>query len=495
MIVCGNCGERNEDGAQFCGNCGEYLEWSGQPADRVPAATPPMTAQDQAAAAAPPNGMPPNGMPPTAMVPTPMPSNGMPPPTMRPPNVPPGGMPPQGRPPQGVPPQGMPPQGFPPQGFPPQGTPPRGAPPHGMPPQGMPPQGMPPQGVPPQGMPPQGMPPQGRPPQGMPPGIPRGSAPVGMPMGAPPISGPPISGPPISGPPISGPPISGAPVSGGDPGTPRLRRPDEEVRRQRAPINLPEERPLPLPGQKICGYCGAGNDPSRRFCNTCGHSLADAPVAKKLPWWRRFLRWITGRRVYHAGERRDVRQPIRWQRPTLILTVLALLIVAVAVPPGRHLVSQGVSSLEDRFSKRTPVVPVAGRATSSASGHGPAMAFDGASNTFWAPAGNVDPLGQSLTLDLPQPVRLLNIIITAGVSPDRTTFLTQGRPANMDVVVTDRTGKAHQQAITLQDEPGGQRFSVTVSDAVQVTLVIRSDYGVPPGQLVAIAEVELFSRG
>jgi hypothetical protein len=201
------------------------------------------------------------------------------------------------------------------------------------------------------------------------------------------------------------------------------------------------------------------------------------------------------RRVYHAGERRDVRQPIRWQRPTLILTVLALLIVGLAVPPGRTLLGQAITAIQDRFGKRVPVVPVAGRATSSAAGHGPAMAFDGASNTYWAPAGGRSPLGQGIVLDLPQPVRLLNVIITAGVSPDKTAFLAQGRPAKVDVTITDRAGKTHTSTLTLQDEPGGQRFSVAVSNAVQVTLIIRSDYGVPPGQVVAIAEVELFARG
>ena len=32
MIVCGNCGHKNEATDAFCGNCGQFLEWVGKPA-------------------------------------------------------------------------------------------------------------------------------------------------------------------------------------------------------------------------------------------------------------------------------------------------------------------------------------------------------------------------------------------------------------------------------------------------------------------------------
>jgi hypothetical protein len=279
----------------------------------------------------------------------------------------------------------------------------------------------------------------------------------------------------------------------GDPDSPRLVRPDEEVRRPRVPTPLPEQRRPPQPGEKICGNCGAGNDPARRFCNLCGHSLADAPVAEKLPWWRRFFRRVFRRKVYTAGERRDVRQPIRWQRPTFILTLLALLIVALLVPPGRTLLHQAISMVQDRIGKHVPVVPVAARAASSASGTDPRRVFDGATNTYWAPAGT--PLGAGVELELPGAVRLLDIIVTPGVSPDKQAFLAQGRPAKLDAVVTNKDGKAATTTLNLEDKPGPQHFSVAYDNAVTVALIIRSDYGVPPGHLVAIAEVELFARG
>ncbi len=30
MIVCGNCGHKNDASDAFCGNCGQFLEWVGQ---------------------------------------------------------------------------------------------------------------------------------------------------------------------------------------------------------------------------------------------------------------------------------------------------------------------------------------------------------------------------------------------------------------------------------------------------------------------------------
>jgi hypothetical protein len=188
-----------------------------------------------------------------------------------------------------------------------------------------------------------------------------------------------------------------------------------------------------------------------------------------------------------------VRQPIRWQRPTFILTLLALLIVALLVPPGRTLLHQAISMVQDRIGKHVPVVPVAARAASSASGTDPRRVFDGATNTYWAPAGT--PLGAGVELELPGAVRLLDIIVTPGVSPDKQAFLAQGRPAKLDAVVTNKDGKAATTTLNLEDKPGPQHFSVAYDNAVTVALIIRSDYGVPPGHLVAIAEVELFARG
>ena len=64
------------------------------------------------------------------------------------------------------------------------------------------------------------------------------------------------------------------------PGRPAPRAPRRPVARDREPLN---------PGDLVCGSCGAGNKPTRKFCRRCGNDLAEAEVAK-IPWWRRVFR-------------------------------------------------------------------------------------------------------------------------------------------------------------------------------------------------------------
>ena len=44
------------------------------------------------------------------------------------------------------------------------------------------------------------------------------------------------------------------------------------------------------PGDLVCGQCGEGNDPSRRFCRRCGASLAAGDGIRPLPWYQRWWR-------------------------------------------------------------------------------------------------------------------------------------------------------------------------------------------------------------
>jgi hypothetical protein len=42
------------------------------------------------------------------------------------------------------------------------------------------------------------------------------------------------------------------------------------------------------PGDLVCGSCGEGNPPARKFCSRCGESLSEAVVVKKK-WWQRLV--------------------------------------------------------------------------------------------------------------------------------------------------------------------------------------------------------------
>ncbi len=290
------------------------------------------------------------------------------------------------------------------------------------------------------------------------------------------------------GTPAADPPVGAA----SDPAVaePAVVKPGEQQVRRRTRA-APEDRP-PAPGEVVCGSCGAGNDPQRRFCRRCGAALAAGAAARRPSWWRRLWRRLAGRRVYRAGDRRRRAAPSRFPGWLLVVVIVLLLCVA-ALGPGRPALRWAVTEVQDRISTAAPVTPSGVRASLSAPGHGPEQLVDGAKNRYWAaPSGKA--VGAWVEVDLPQPVRLLDLIVTAGVSSDKKEFLKEGRPHEVEVAVTDRSGHVTSTAAQLLDQPDPQRFAVKVSGAVRVRLTVRSTYGVPPGGLVAIAEVELFAR-
>jgi hypothetical protein len=267
--------------------------------------------------------------------------------------------------------------------------------------------------------------------------------------------------------------------------TPEVMQPGEE----RRPVPTPAVEREPVPGELPCPRCAAGNAPGRRFCRACGTELVAAAAPARVSWWRRLLARL--RPTYDAGTRRKVREP-RSRRRGLLLTavVLAAVVVLVALVPARPLLDRVAANVRDRFASRVPATPVAERASSSAPNTAPARVADGATNRFWAPAGRAT--GAWVEVDFAQPVRLLEVIVTPGVSTDKQQFLTQGRPRELSVTVN---GKPAGNPLALRDEPGGQHFTVKVDGAKRVRFTIVSTFGIPPGHLCALGELEFFVRG
>jgi hypothetical protein len=278
---------------------------------------------------------------------------------------------------------------------------------------------------------------------------------------------------------------------------PGAQRPGAAQTRRRQYVDEAVDEPPPEPGDLICGQCGAGNVPTRRFCRRCGNSLADAPVAGKKSWWRRLLDWFNGdsRRRYEAGHRRKVRLPSRLRKLIVLLLVLVVGGFLVLVP-GRGPIRSGINLVRDRLAKHVEVTPVRAEASSSAPGSSPQQAIDGATNTFWAPAARGDSaVGGWMQAEFANPVRLLDVLIYPGVAPDRPTFLTEGRPKAVRITVTSKSGKVTNKDVTLTDLQGKHRYSVKASDAVTVRVTLLSAYGAQVGRVVAIAELEFFARG
>lgn len=269
-----------------------------------------------------------------------------------------------------------------------------------------------------------------------------------------------------------------------------------EARAPRPPTSRPPDEPPPAPGDLICGQCGVGNAPTRRFCRRCGTSLADAPVAPKAAWWRRLFA-PRPRTAPAAGERpapgllgrlRALRRP----RLLVPLLVVALGIAGFALRSQLH---KATDTVKDRVAKTQQVHAVAVTASSASGGHPAALAVDGTTDRYWAPAREGDGKGQYLEARFDEPFRLLDLIVYPGSSTVDQDFLTQARPRTLIVTVTDTHGKATRHTVNLGDSPGKQTFHIAESDVARIRLTINGAYGTGRGHHVAIGEVEFFKRG
>jgi ribosomal protein L40E len=294
----------------------------------------------------------------------------------------------------------------------------------------------------------------------------------------------PQPGPKQPGPKQPGPKQPGPVQPGGE--LPGAGQPDELA--VAPPVVPPKPGP---PAQTICQRCQTPNDPTRRFCRQCGAQLAAAAdaVPERRRWWHWL--WPFRRRRYAAGERMAVRQPIRVGRRIALVAVLAASVAFALL--GRSWIASGISLIKDA-TDRNPITPVSATASSSLRGANPERIFDGVSNTYWAPAKEGPGEGQSVEVVLPQPVRLLDVIVHSGISAERQKFLTGGRAADVQLTMIHADSTQTKQVLQLRDQPGEQRFGVRESNVVRVRLTIRTAYGIQPGRRVAIAEIELYGR-
>lgn len=269
------------------------------------------------------------------------------------------------------------------------------------------------------------------------------------------------------------------------------QRPPPAVRAQPAPPTRQRG-----PDDLLCGGCGEGNPPTRRFCGWCGASLHRAVVVPR-PWWRRLLGWrdrprAAGsrprRRSVGSSAARGVRVLVR--RGLAAAVLLAGLLYAVA-PPVREWVNrealgatQWVQSLIS--SQFVPVHPTSTSARAQLPDHPARLATDGFTNTFWvAPDGAAQP---TLVLGFDRPVGLVRAIVRVGGGQDFQAF---GRPERLHLVFS--TGRSTD--LTLQDTPDEQKVDLdggtgVTSVEIHVVSVYRSVRN--PG--MALTEIELFDR-
>jgi len=251
------------------------------------------------------------------------------------------------------------------------------------------------------------------------------------------------------------------------------------------------------PGDLICGDCGEGNDPVRKFCSRCGQSLSTATVAA-TPWYRRLLPHRKAK-VLAAGERPKRRAGsgfnfgaiVRWGRNIVVVVVVLGGIAYGALPGFRDTVNSKVNSVIQNFTAKTgtptPVHATSVTATSSTTGHAANLAVDAFSNTYWAAPLSKDA-HPKLTVGFSPAV---NIDVILFISGDTANELSEPRPKELHIVFSNGAS----QNVTLADEATSQQFNINGATKVTgVTIQIMSVYGSTSGNDVALSDVEFFGR-
>lgn len=300
-----------------------------------------------------------------------------------------------------------------------------------------------------------------------------------------------------------------APVEGTATRTPAATSPAEVLPQQvhRAAPKVTKSAPTRRlqPGDLICGACGEGNPPTRKFCSRCGESLRQAEVVARR-WWQR-LRFTRRHRSLPAGRRPDQKGAPRrpgamlktvWRRVYRLIGALSVVgaVLYLAVPPLRGVVNDTiahpVSALQRAWNERfnvsfVPVRPVTVNATAAAAGHPAPLAFDQLSNTYWAAPAT--PAQQPrLQIRFGGPTTVERIIVTAGGAED---FVKLDRPKTLHLVYD----KKRSDTITLNDEAKPQTLTLdNAGEVTEVEIVVTDVYQAATPGTVAIAEIELFRR-
>ncbi|MEO3754181.1 hypothetical protein [Streptomyces sp. B6B3] len=242
------------------------------------------------------------------------------------------------------------------------------------------------------------------------------------------------------------------------------------------------------PDDVACGECGTANPAGRSFCRRCGLPLRPPDADARLSWWRRLWRRLRGRRSRRRGPAGRFRRPLT---RLLLLAALAAIVLA-AIGYGPRLVDR----VRERFTEPQSVRPAAVEASSAAADHPVDLAVDGTWNRFWAPVADEEPAGQWLEASFEKEFRLTELVVHSGSSDRTDEYLTQARPASLTVTAWNTEGEqVGERTVTLEDRPGEQVVDLTMDDVATLRLTIGSAYGHRPTRLVALGEVEFFTRG
>jgi hypothetical protein len=301
--------------------------------------------------------------------------------------------------------------------------------------------------------------------------------------------------------------VAPIPAGGGPDGTRQMPMPETAMapqareQRARATTLKPPTRRL-QPGDLICGDCGEGNPPNRKFCSRCGTSLELAEVVK-TPWWRKLLPkrkakvLEAGTRPGRGGARGKGRGASALGKvfPTIrkIVAVVVLLagIVYGAYAPFRGWTNDRVIGAKNTITnwinpKFDPVHPNGVSATAQVKGHEAGKASDTFKNTYWAAPVTGAAKQVTLVLTFASKVDIDKALFTDG---NIANFSSTNRPEKIHIVYD--TGVTVD--VTLKDTPEPQEVSVGKGHGIQrMEIHFDTFYRAVRSNDVAITEIELF---
>jgi hypothetical protein len=138
------------------------------------------------------------------------------------------------------------------------------------------------------------------------------------------------------------------------------------------------------------------------------------------------------------------------------------------------------------------VEPDGYHALRSFEGHPPRLAFDKANDTWWAPGVDQSGQGEWIEARFEEPTRLLDLLITPGISTRAGDLRESALPHRIEARITTADGTTTTRELTLDQRLGPQRRPFRAQDVISVRFTIRSAYGAAPDKQVAIAEIEFF---
>ncbi|MEU5141960.1 zinc ribbon domain-containing protein [Streptomyces sp. NPDC021139] len=237
-----------------------------------------------------------------------------------------------------------------------------------------------------------------------------------------------------------------------------------------------------------CPWCSTPNRPDRHYCARCAMPLVASgdQAAVRAPWWRRLF----------GGRRQET--PWAGDRPRLrrvfdrIGTWITVVVVATLVVLGFMYIPDGVQNTRDHFAKRAPVSPDGIKASRSFPGHKPELLIDKLSNTWWGPGIVQSGQGEWVEASFTEPTRLLDVIITPGVSTRADKLRESALPHRVKATITMKDGSIKTRDLTLDQGAGGQRRPFRVGEVTKVRFTIESAHAASAKKQVAISEIEFF---